>query len=213
MPDTSVPPHMPQLPFNLLPRCKGSVEVGLSKSMYGHINKNCVSIPQFLPTTQSPLVFTVRNQGGLSSQYWNLGLESRVWGWNLSLLRYPSWFLSTTHSCGTSPFQVSVPPTSLEGCGFFFNSVVAELLLNSISASSEWLFFYSLVVILMQLSEEVSRVYISHHFGDLTLISFFIIFSLQKFHTMALASKLPKIIDCSAMIQTPVWSPFPGSGS
>ena len=47
----------------------------------------------------------------------------------------PSKFLSTTAVYGTSPFHVSTPPTSLDGCGFF-NSVVVRLPFNLISDSS-----------------------------------------------------------------------------
>ena len=48
-------------------------------------------------------------------------------------------------------------------CGFFFNSVIAGLPFSSISDGSEWLLFYSLVVILMWLCEEASRVYLCLH--------------------------------------------------
>ena len=39
--------------------------------------------------------------------------------------------------------HVSAPPTSLDGCGFFFNSVDAGPPFNSISASSEWCSIFS----------------------------------------------------------------------
>ena len=48
----------------------------------------------------------------------------------------PPKFLSTIHGCGTSPFCVSTPPTSLDGCGFF-NSVGVRLPFNLISDGSE----------------------------------------------------------------------------
>ena len=59
----------------------------------------------------------------------------------------PPEFVSNTCGCGTSPFCISAPPPSLDGCGFF-NSTVARLPFNSISDGSEW-WFYILVVILM----------------------------------------------------------------
>ena len=74
----------------------------------------------------------------------------------------PPEFLPTTHRCGTSPFRISAPPTSLDGCGFF-NSIVVRLPFNKISDGSEWWFFYILVVILMWLWEEVSHVYLRCH--------------------------------------------------
>ena len=64
----------------------------------------------------------------------------------------PPKFLSTPHGYGTSPFHISTPPTSLDGCGFF-NSVVVRLPFNSISDGSEWGLFYMLAVILMWLCE------------------------------------------------------------
>ena len=51
-------------------------------------------------------------------------------------LDIPPKFLSTTRVCGTSLFCISVPPTSLDGCGFF-NSGVVRLPFNSISDRSE----------------------------------------------------------------------------
>ena len=53
---------------------------------------------------------------------------------------------------GTSPFYVSIHVA--------FNSVVVGLPYSFISDSSLWWLFYSLVVILMWLCEEVSRVYL-----------------------------------------------------
>ena len=41
-----------------------------------------------------------------------------------------------SYGCGTSPFCIYAPPTSLDGCGFF-NSVVVRLPFNSISDGSE----------------------------------------------------------------------------
>ena len=60
----------------------------------------------------------------------------------------PPEFLSTTCGCGTSPFCVWAPPTSVDGCGFF-NSVVIRLLFNSVSDGCEWWLFHILVVILI----------------------------------------------------------------
>ena len=61
-----------------------------------------LKIWQFLLLLQHPLVFTARSYGDFSSQHCNPGLCSLTWGWDLSLPRYPSWFLSTTHECGAA---------------------------------------------------------------------------------------------------------------
>ena len=74
----------------------------------------------------------------------------------------PPQFLPATRVCGTSPFCFSVPPTIVNGCGFF-NSIVVSLPFNSILDSSEWRLFYSLAAILMWLCKEVSHVYLCCH--------------------------------------------------
>ena len=40
--------------------------------------RNCLGLKQFLPQTQSPLVFAARSCGDLSSWHWNPGLEGLV---------------------------------------------------------------------------------------------------------------------------------------
>ena len=69
------------------------------------------------------------------------------------------------------------PSTSLDGCGFF-NSIVVRLPFNSISDGSECWLFYILVVILIWLCEEVSRVYLCHHLdwksACITLIKYWV---------------------------------------
>ena len=57
---------------------------------------------------------------------------------------------------------ISAPRTSLDGCGFF-NFIVVGLPFSLISDGSEWWLFYSLVVILMWLCEEVSHVCLCCH--------------------------------------------------
>ena len=101
MPDTSVPPCMPLLPFKLLPRCWSPEGVSPSKCLCGPCKRNCLGLQQFFPPAQSPLVFTASSHGDLSSWHGNPRLERLVWGWDPSLLRYPSQFLSATHWCGT----------------------------------------------------------------------------------------------------------------
>ena len=50
----------------------------------------------------TPLVFTARSYGDLSSWHCNPGLGGLVWGWDSLLPRYPTWFLSITCRCGTA---------------------------------------------------------------------------------------------------------------
>ena len=81
---------MPLVPFKLLPQCWSSASVSLSKSVCGFFKRNCLGLQQFLPLTQSPLVFAARSCGDLSSWHWNPGLAGLVCGWDSSLARYPS---------------------------------------------------------------------------------------------------------------------------
>ena len=48
----------------------------------------------------------------------------------------PLEFLSTTHGCWSSLFQIHAPPTSLDGGGFF-NSAVVRFPFNSVYDGSE----------------------------------------------------------------------------
>ena len=90
MPDISVPPFMPLLPFKLLPWCWSSEGVSLSReSVCGFFKRNCLGLQKFLSSIQSLLVFAARSYGGLSCWHWNTGLGGLVWGWGSSLLRYP----------------------------------------------------------------------------------------------------------------------------
>ena len=94
------------------------------------------------------------------------GIGTMDWGaWHVAWIPcsqdIPPEHLSATRGCGTSLFHISTPPTSLDGCGFF-NSVIVRLPFNSIYNGSEWWLFYTLVVILMWLYKELSRVYLCH---------------------------------------------------
>ena len=138
IPDTSIFPHMPLLPFQLLPRHWSLEGVSLSKSQAccGTFNRWLLRISPFLLPPQPPLGFTVRSYGDLSSWQWITGLGSLVWGWDPWLPSFPSWFLSTTHVCGTAP------STCLNECDFF-NSLVVRLLYSSIF----WQFWVILVLL------------------------------------------------------------------
>ena len=127
--------------------------------MCGFFKRNCLGFQEFLLLTQSPLVFAARSYGDLSSCHRELVLETWCGAGTPHSQNIPPEFLFTTCVCGTSPFCICAPPTSLDGCGFF-NSVVTRLPFNSISDCSEWWLFYILLVILMWLCEEASRVYL-----------------------------------------------------
>ena len=90
MPDTSVLPCMPLVPFKLLPCCWSSEGVSLSESVCGLFKRNCLGLQMFLPPTQSLLAFTAKSFEDIPSCHWNPGLGGLVWGWDSSLPRYPS---------------------------------------------------------------------------------------------------------------------------
>ena len=108
-----------------------------SKSMCGALQEKTPGNPQFLPLTQSLLVFIGRSYGDLSSCHWSPCLGGLVLGWDPSRPRYLPPYCYPPHvSVGTarssSPhLQVSNPATHLDECGFF-NSLVVALPYSSI---------------------------------------------------------------------------------
>ena len=79
MPDTSVFPHMPLVPFMLLlPWCWRSEGMSLRKSMSGFFKRNCSRLQKFLPLTQSPLVFATRSYRDFFSWHYNPGVQDVV---------------------------------------------------------------------------------------------------------------------------------------
>ena len=112
MPDNPVPSHTSLMSFNLLLWCSSSEGASPSKSICRPFKRDCLGIQQFLSSTASiPDGFYRKKLWRLSSWPWNPGLRGLMWGWDPSLLRYPSQFLSSTHTYGTSPFCVSTSPT------------------------------------------------------------------------------------------------------
>ena len=103
--------------FPVPPWCWGSEGVSLCKCVCCLFKRNCLGLPKFLPPTQSPLVFAARSCGDLS---WHGNPGGGAWcGAETPPSRdVPPEFLSTTCRCGTTPFRVRAPPTSLDGCGF-----------------------------------------------------------------------------------------------
>ena len=78
--DTSVSSCMPLVPCKLQPWCWSSEGMSLSKSMCGFFKRNCLGLQNFLPLTQSLLVFAAKSCEDLSSWHWNPGLWALVWG-------------------------------------------------------------------------------------------------------------------------------------
>ena len=63
-------------------------------SVCGFFKTNVLELQQFLPLTESPLVFAARIHANLPSWHWNPALGGLVWVLDSSLLRYTSEFLS-----------------------------------------------------------------------------------------------------------------------
>ena len=107
--------------------------------MFGFFKGNCLGLQKFLPPTQSTLFFC-------SQKLWRLiFLALEPWagvpcvGLGLLALKIslPN-FYPPLVDMGTRSFQVSAPPTSLDGCGFF-NFLVVRLPISSTSDASGWL--------------------------------------------------------------------------
>ena len=99
----------------------------------------------------SPCLFLHQKLWGLTFLALEPLLGGLVWGWDSLLLRYL--FRIFIHPA----FLVFSPPPRLDGCGFF-NAVVVRLPFSLISVGSEQWLFYILLVILLWLCEEASRV-------------------------------------------------------
>ena len=95
-----------------------------------------MGLEKFLPPTQPLPIFAAKSYGDFISGIGTLHWRAWCGVGALHSQDMPPEFLSSMHGCGISLFHVSVPPTSLDGCGFF-NSVVVRLPFNSISAGSE----------------------------------------------------------------------------
>ena len=142
MPDTSVPPCMPLVPFRLLPQCWSSKEmssnlcIGPLRGTPGTLEALCLS------QEQSPLVFTATGYGNFSFWHWNPGLWDLVWDWYPWLLRggppqprYLPNFYPPHVDAG--PAYSHLCPSYQSHCGFFFNSLVSGLPFCQISGDFE----------------------------------------------------------------------------
>ena len=87
-------------------------------------------------TNTIPTGFAARCLGDLFSWHWNPGLGGLGWGWDSSLLRYPSQIFIHHTWVWDQPVPLCTPPPGPDGCGFF-NSIVVRLPFNSISDGSE----------------------------------------------------------------------------
>ena len=112
MPDTSVSPCMPLLPFNLLCQCWSSQGLNLSKSVCGSFKRNCLGLKKFLPPTQSLLGFAARSYGdllpGTGTLGWCLSMELRLLTPEISLPNFYPSHLNAGTACSTSSLLLPV---------------------------------------------------------------------------------------------------------
>ena len=128
MPDTSVPPFMPLVPFQLLLWCWSSEGVSLSKFMCEFFKGNYLGLQKFLLPTQFPLVFTARSYRNLPSWHWNLGLARGpgmglgllVPGISLLIFIHPMWVRNQPILCLFLSYQSG-------WMWFFKNSIIVRL--------------------------------------------------------------------------------------
>ena len=114
VPDTSVPPCIPQLPFKLLPQCQNSEGVSLHKSLHRSFKRNCLGLQKFLPLTQSPnsLVFAARSCGdlhpGTAPLGWGLGVGLGLLVPEISLPNFYPLHVDVEPAHSTSPSLLPV---------------------------------------------------------------------------------------------------------
>ena len=162
MPDTSLSPCVPLMPFRRLPWCWSSEGAILTRWVH-------VWVPQEELHRALSASSTNSIPAGFHSQkLWGLifpALESwaRCPGVDLGLLvpeiSLPDFYLL---GCRVSLFCIHASPSRLDECGFF-NSIVVRLPLNLIIDVPERWLFYILVVILICLCKNVSHVCLHHH--------------------------------------------------
>ena len=128
--------------------------------MCGPFKSKCLGFQQYLPPTHLSLrCFLQPEVIGTFLP----GTETLDWGWYSLLPKYPSRVFIHSIAVGSAcpmfpPLLPRLRASYQSGwMWFLFNSI------NSISDGSEWWLFYSLVIILMWLCEEVSCVYLCHH--------------------------------------------------
>ena len=159
-PVTSPTSCMQLVPFQLLPWWWIPEWVGLRtfEVHAGPLSRLSWKSSSFLLLPQPPLVFIVISYGDLSSRCCNLRLCGLACGWDCLLPKYLSWFLSTTHECGTAlsaaataaSLLVSMtPPHLLIWVNVAsLNSWLSDFHTALFSHGSGWYLFWDLVVIL-----------------------------------------------------------------
>ena len=132
---------------------------------------NCLGLQKFLSSTASiPDFFTDKSNGDFSSWHCNSELGGLVGVWGPSLLDLFPVFVR--HIWVWDHPIPCLCPSYQSQCGFFFNSVVVGFLFSSVSDSSGWWLFYSLIVILMWLCKEAKCVYLCCHLDQKSLNEF-----------------------------------------
>ena len=161
MPDTSVSPYVPLVPFKLPPQCWSSVGVSLSKWVHVWVPQEELLRTLVVSSTDSI------SAGFYSQKFWGLFPVTGTLGWGAwcgsgtpCSWDIPPKFSSTWMWGWSDPYPC--PFYQSGGCGFF-NSVVVRFPFNSISDITEWWLFYILVVIVVWLWEEASHVYPCRH--------------------------------------------------
>ena len=152
MPDSSLSPHMPLVPFKLLPQLWSS-EVSRNKSMMSSLRgTSSVSLslnPHWL--LQPEVIGTFLP--GTGHLGWDpLLLRGYLWSWDCPPNFYlPHLSVGPDHSVSPASYQSQ--------WGFFFNSLVVGHPFGQIAGSSEWWWFCNIVVILMWLGKKARTVF------------------------------------------------------
>ena len=183
MPDTSLSPYMPLVPFKLPPRWQSSEGASLSRWVCEWVSWEELPGAPAAPST-NPVPTCLHSQKLWGLIFLALGSWDGGPGVGLGLL--PNFYLL---GCVASPFCVRAPPTSLDGCGFF-NSVVVRLPFNLISDIPEWWLFCILLIILMWLREEVSHVDLCCHLDQKPPIAYIFNYLLHKMSCTIICSKI-----------------------
>ena len=103
-----------------------------SESVCRAFKRNFLGIQQFLPLTQSLLVFIARSYGDLPSLHWYPGVGLGLLAPKISLPNFYSPYVGCGTACSASRALLPV----WNGCGFF-NSIVVRLPFNLFSDVSE----------------------------------------------------------------------------
>ena len=135
--DNSVPPCMSLMPFNLLPACWNSEGVSPSKSVYGTFKRNCQGVQQFLfSTVLIPAGFYSQKLWGLTF----LALEPWAGGPGEGLTPVIPEISLLIFICCMWVWKQPIPclcPSNQFLCGFFYNFIVVEFPISSVSDCSE----------------------------------------------------------------------------